>query len=111
MLRSGLQMSFGAGFSLAFIRDFTKRVGGQAILWTVILGAISIPLYLAGYLALFIGIYPVAAGLYFVGYHLMFQMYDLYLERGGEEIAVADYIYGSVPVTPPAVPPSLPGGE
>ena len=92
ILRSGLQMNFGAGFSGGFIRDFLKRVGWQVILWTVILIAISIPLYIVGYLALF-------------------QMYDLYLERGGEEIEVADDIYGSVPVTPPSLPPSLPAGK
>jgi len=104
ILLSGLQMNFGAGFSAGFIRDFFKRVGGQVILWAVILVAISIPLYMIGYLALLIGIYPVAAALYFVGYHLMFQIYDLYLERGGKEIVVADYIYASVPVTPPPFP-------
>ena len=111
ILRSGLQVNFRAGFSGGFIRDFLKRVGGQVILWAVILVAISIPLYIVGYVALLIGIYPVAAALYFVGYHLMFQMYDLYLERGGEEIEVADDVYGSVPVMPPPFPPSLPPGE
>ncbi len=54
------------------------------------------PMVISGYLILL------------VSYHLMFQIYDLYLERGGEEIPVADYIYGSVPVTPQGVPPSLP---
>ena len=110
ILRSGLQMTFKAGFSGGFLRDFIKRVGGQVLLWALILVAISIPLYIVGYLALLVGIYPVAAAIYFVSYHLMFQMYDLYRERGGEEIPVADYVYGSVPITPPAAPPSLPGG-
>ena len=104
ILRSGLQLNFQTGFSYGFIRDFIKRVGGQVILWALILVVISIPLYFLGYLALLIGIYPVAAALYFVGYHLMFQMYDLYLERGGEEIAVAADVYGRVPGTPPPLP-------
>ena len=108
MLKSGLQMNFGAGFSGSFMRDFIKRVGGQVVLWAIILGAISIPLYLVGYMALVVGIYPVAAIITFVSHHLMFQMYDLYLERGGEEIPVADFVYGSVPVSPPSLPPEQP---
>ena len=40
----------------------------------------------------------------------MFQIYDLYLERGGEEIRVADFVYGSVPPPPPTLPSSAETG-
>lgn len=112
-LRSGLMMQFGAGFSKRFIFGFIKRCGWQILLWTIILTMISIPACLFGYMALIIGIYPVIAVLYFASYHLMFQIYDLYLERGGEEIQVADLVYGSIPPPPPAQPSAtgiVPGG-
>jgi uncharacterized membrane protein YkvI len=70
----------------------------------IVLTLLSMPACLIGYMALIIGIYPVMAVFYFVSYHLMFQIYDLYRERGGEEVQVADYVYGSVPIPPP-VPP------
>ena len=104
MLRAGLMMQFGAGFSKDFILGFIKRCGGQILICTIVLALISIPACLIGYLALLIGIYPVIAIIHFVSYHLMFQMYDLYLERGGDEIQVADFVYGSAPVPPPALP-------
>jgi len=72
-LRASLKHSFAEGFKIGWVIDFIKKVGWQIILQGIILMLISIPLVLAGYI---------------VVSHMQFQLYDLYLERGGEALQV-----------------------
>jgi hypothetical protein len=41
---------------------------------------------LVGLLLLFVGIYPAAALVHFASIHMLYQFYDEYLRRGGEEL-------------------------
>lgn len=121
MLRSGLMMDFKAGFSWAFISSFIKKVGWSLILWYVLLVIIIIPLSLIGYLALIVGAYVVMVWAQVAMMSLLFQHYDLYLERGGKPIEFASELtrdYGVPPLPtfsrPPALPSETPsdgGGE
>jgi len=108
-LRSGLMMDFKAGFSKAFIIDFIKKVGGSMLLWYVVLMIVVTPLALLGYLALFVGVYVVMAWAQVTWMHLLFQHYDLYLERGGQAIPVNPALLTVLaPPTPPTAPPTAP---
>jgi hypothetical protein len=88
MLRSGLMMDFKAGFSKSFVISFIRKVGLSLFGHYLLLMVVSIPLILLGYLALIIGAYVVTAWIQVVLVHLVFQHYDLFLERGGEAIAI-----------------------
>ncbi len=112
MLRSGLMMDFKSGFSKTFILSFIKKVGMSLIGYMLLVSIISIPLVLVGYIALLVGAFVVAAGLQFVMFHLIFQHYDLYLERGGEVIEVNPVLikdYGTPPL--PGANPSPPADQ
>lgn len=101
MLRSGLTMDFKSGFSKSFIISFMRKVGLSLIGYLLLLYIIAIPLVLIGYLALLVGAIVVSAVLQFVMFHLIFQHYDLYLERGGEEVEVNPELikdYGTPPL-------------
>jgi len=101
ILRSGLMMDFKAGFSKTFIVDFSKKVGVSLVLWIWLLTLISIiPIYL-GVFALIVGFYFVATIAGFAQFHLVFQHYDLYLERGGEKIAINPEVLKSSSTAPP----------
>lgn len=102
-LRAGLMMDFKAGFSKAFVFDFVRKVGMSYLLWMVLLNLIVIPLALIGYLALFVGVYVVAAWAQVVAMHLLFQHYDLYVARGGTPIPVHPALLKVL--TKPALPP------
>ncbi len=113
MLRAGLTMDFKGGFSKSFIISFIKKVGMSLIGYLLLVSLVAIPLVLIGYVALFVGAFVVAAGLQFAMLHLIFQHYDLYLERGGEAIEVNPELikdYGNPPLpnanTPPPAGPS-----
>lgn len=110
-LRSGLMQDFKAGFSKSFIMSFIKTVGGKLVLFYILLMLISFPAMILGYIALFVGLYIVIAVMSFVSYHIVFQCYDLFLERGGERIVVDQALLVDPPPTPPLPqqsPPTLP---
>ena len=112
MLRSGLKVDFAAGFSWSFIRDFLRRVGWSLTGWYLLLMLISFPLTLVGMLALYVGLYVAATWTSFASLHLLFQHYDLYLDRGGEPVEFANELvcdFGVAPPPSPATPPPLPG--
>lgn len=85
-LRAGLGQDFMAAFSMAFIKDFVGKMWKEEVLVTLFLAVTAIPLGLIGLLMCLIGIYPVAALMQFAQAHLNYQLYELYLERGGMPI-------------------------
>ncbi len=110
MLRSGLMMDFKSGFSKSFILSFMKKVGMSLVGYLLLVSIIAVPLILIGYVALLVGAIVVAAGLQFVMLHLIFQHYDLYLERGGEVIEVNPELikdYGNPPLPNANTPPPV----
>ena len=88
MLRSGLMMDFKAGFSKSFVISFIRKVGLSLFGYYLLLMIISFPLIMLGYLAFLVGAFVVTAWIQVVMVHLIFQHYDLFLERGGEAIAI-----------------------
>lgn len=77
---------FDLGGGLRFALDFWYRVGGTAVVVYLVFVPLAIALSVAGLLACFVGIYPMAALIQMAGQHLMTQVYLEYLDRGGEEI-------------------------
>jgi hypothetical protein len=89
-LRAGLRRDFGSAFSMAFLKGFLKRVWLPLLLSQLFLHATGIVLTLAGMVVLFVGVYPAAALLMMAMHHIDFQLYELYLQRGGEPILPRD---------------------
>jgi hypothetical protein len=85
-LRAGLTQDFGQAFSMAFIKDFTKRVWRETVLAMMFLFASSLVLSLVGIMLCFVGVLPAAGLVMLAQFHLWHQLYELYLERGGTPI-------------------------
>jgi hypothetical protein len=85
-LRAGLGQDFGLAFSWSFIRDFFRRVGVELILSLLFLIVTAPFLLLSGILLCFVGIYAAIVLIVFAQYHLQYQLYELYLQRGGTPI-------------------------
>lgn len=86
-LRAGLCQDFGMTFNFPWIKDFLRKVGLQALLFNLFLMAVGLILMLAGYLACCFGVIPVAfflMGPVLAHYH--WQLYHMYLAKGGEPI-------------------------
>lgn len=113
-LRAGLSGDFAGAFSMEFYRDFMKRVGKEVFLAEVFLAATGTLVAVVGLLLCYVGIFPAMALILYAHHHLEYQLYDLYLERGGVPVpgkkkeAARSERYDEEDITSPRVrrPPS-----
>lgn len=82
-LRAGLSGDFASAFSMEFYRDFMKRVGKEVVLAELFMAVTGTLEVIVGLLLCYIGIFPAIALLMYAHHHLEYQIYELYLERGG----------------------------
>lgn len=101
VLRSSLMKSFKDGFSKRFVFSFIKKVGLSFLLWTVLLWVLAIFASMLGMCAFFVGSIFVGTIAMYAGFHLLYQHYDLYLERGGEEIEIHPEVLEKAVRVPP----------
>lgn len=85
-LRVGLSQDLDLWPTVAFVRDFWKRVGKELFLALLFLIATALVLTIVGILMLFVGVYPMSVVAGLSQCHLMNQLYRVYLRRGGAEI-------------------------
>jgi hypothetical protein len=85
ILRAGLMMDFAAGFSWPYVRDFLQRMWQTELLVALFLVGTGMVVIMVGFMLFFVGIYPAAALIHFASCYLMFQLYQEYLRRGGQE--------------------------
>jgi hypothetical protein len=85
-MRAGLSGEIGEGFNFAFVKDFLARTWKDALLANLWMMAIGQIVGLLGLMLCVVGIYPAAALNMFEGTHLHWQLYGIYLSRGGAAI-------------------------
>jgi hypothetical protein len=107
LLRAALSQDFVQGFQIEWIKDFLKRVWVEVILGVLCLVVASMVLVPLGFLACCIGIFAVGPILQLAHGNLLFQVYSLYLDRGGTPIPIR---LSGQPGTPPpsTMPPGYP---
>jgi hypothetical protein len=71
---------------MPYLKDFLGRVGTELVLSFLFLLVTAPFVALAGILALCIGLYAAIVVISFAQYHLYYQLYELYLARGGTPI-------------------------
>jgi hypothetical protein len=86
VLRAGFSQDLGSAFSMAFVRDFLSRVWKELLLSILFLIVTAPLVMLAGLLAFCVGVYAAAVVLMFAQLHFHYQLYELYLQRGGTPI-------------------------
>ncbi len=82
-LRAGLSSDFSAAVSMTFFRDFVKRVGKEVVLAELFLAATGTLVTIGGLLLCYVGVFPAAVLLMYASHQLEYQLYELYLKRGG----------------------------
>ena len=111
-LRAGLAQDFGQALNFRWIKDFLAKVGLQTFLFTLFLMVTGGVLGIIGYAACFVGLFPVIFLLAgpVVG-HAHYQLYRLYLARGGEPIPLkplpSEPAFAPTPGPPPPKPPAM----
>jgi hypothetical protein len=85
-LRAGLTQDLGASFSMAFLKDFIGKMWVEMVLVQIFFLVTGPFVIIIGLLACLVGVYPAAALLGFAQAYLLYELYELYLQRGGSEI-------------------------
>jgi hypothetical protein len=88
MLRAGLTQDFAQAIDIGFLRDYLGRVFWQAVGVQVVMLFISPIFMLAGFFVLCVGAYLAVAAVMLMQAHLQWQLYEIYLARGGEKIGL-----------------------
>ena len=85
-LRAAILEEFGPSFSWPWIWDFTRQMWPEILISSLFVIVTAFPLMLVGYAMCLIGMYPAMALMTITQWHLHFQVYRIYLARGGERI-------------------------
>ena len=88
-LRAGLMQEFGGAFNFGFVKDFIRRMWVEMLLGHLFFLVTSPIVMLAGAAICCVGMYPATVLVILAQAHFMFQLYELYLVRGGEKIPPA----------------------
>jgi hypothetical protein len=98
VLRAGLCQDFMAAFSWQFVRDFAWRMWLEIILAAIFFVISATVLSTLGLLLCGVGILPATGLIQFAQCHLLHQLYEVYLKRGGTPIPLKVQDAGPVPV-------------
>ena len=85
-LRAGLSQELGFGQAFPFMQDFLKRVGKELILAQLFLVGTAIVIMPIAYVLCVLPAFPAAVLIQMAHFHLLYQLYGLYLQRGGTAI-------------------------
>lgn len=85
-IRAGLTQDFAASFNFTWVRDFISRVWVEMILAMLFVAVTAIVLVVLGALVLCVGMYLAIAVVMMAQAQIYYQLYCLYLSRGGEPI-------------------------
>lgn len=88
-LGAGLTQTFAWGVRPNFIFGFVRRVWPEILLGTAFLLLAGMVLTVLGMLLCFVGLYPAVTVMMLAQAQLYFQLYRLYLARGGEPLPLA----------------------
>lgn len=83
VLKAGLQQDLGAAFDFGFVRDFAGKMWVETILSSLFLMFSALALILV---TCFVAAIVIGPMLPFVSTHLYYQLYSIYLSRGGTPI-------------------------
>lgn len=85
-LRAGLAQDLGTAFNFGWARDFFGVMWKELLMGTVVLGGAGIACYFVGLALCCIGVYPAMVVWVFASTHFIWQVYEVFLKRGGEPI-------------------------
>jgi hypothetical protein len=103
LIRSILVQDFVKSFDIPFVKRFVTMMWKE-MLFSAIFGWVAgMVLSMVGLLAFCVGVYAAIALAYFMWMHLYWQLYAMYLQRGGEPVPVSPKLSGeaTVEIMPP----------
>jgi hypothetical protein len=92
----GFRQELSSG-AVPFVQDFLRRAGRETLLAQVFVTITGLALMVLGALLCFLPVFGAMALAHCAQYHLLGQLYELYLQRGGTPIAVSSQVAATAP--------------
>jgi hypothetical protein len=103
MLRATITQDFKAAFDFAFLKSFVSLVWQEMLVSFLFLFGVGIVMMIVTVITCYIGLFFAAPVVSFAWYHLLKQLYQLYLARGGQAVPLSPKL-NDLPPALPAVP-------
>lgn len=107
-LRATITQAFGPAFDAGFVWSFIRLMWLELLLCGCFMFAVTLVLSMLGVVTCGIGIFAVMPLMTFVWQHLLKQLYQLYLRRGGEPVPLSPQLNDLPPPFPASQPPPPP---
>jgi hypothetical protein len=105
-IRSGLAQDFGSAFQFQWLNDFVRRMWVDMIVAGLFMMVSVLVLEILGLLAFCVGIFFVMPLFLMAQAHFLYQLYAIYLSRGGSPVlGKTQYLQPSLAPAPPPFPP------
>jgi hypothetical protein len=98
---ASITQDFAPAFNLRRLKSFVRLMWPEILMAALFMWVVSFGLMLVGAVAVCIGMYFTMSIIYFVNSHLDWQLYHLYVARGGEPIPLSAKLSDSPPPLPP----------
>jgi len=102
-LRATIAQNFTQAFNCGFVRRFLALVWMETFVALLFMFGLGLVMMVVAVFTCYIGLFPGLVIVWFAWHHLQKQLYQLYLGRGGEAVALSAKLLE----TPPALPPHM----
>jgi len=86
IIRAGLSQDFAQGFNFGWIMSFVKKMWAEMLLVTLFMSVSGLMLVFVGALVFCVGMYFAAVIVMLASTNFQYQLYQIFLTRGGEPI-------------------------
>ncbi len=107
MVRATITQDFSFAFNLRFAKSFLSRTWKELLASMLFMLGIGLCLMILAVVTCYIGAIFAAPVAMFGWQHLQKQLYQLYLTRGGEPVALSSNLQDGPPPLPPPLPPPV----
>ena len=103
MLRATITQDFGSAFNPGFVKSFLARTWKDLLVTVLFMFGVSLCLMILAVITCYIGAIFAAPVVIFSWHHLQKQLYQLYIERGGEPVPLSPTLQNQPPPLPPPI--------
>jgi hypothetical protein len=89
-IRAGLSQELGEAFKFGWVKDFIGRTWKEMLIFALVMMAGSVVLMMIGYAVFCVGALAAFAVIMMANAHMYYQLYELYLARGGEPVPMKE---------------------
>jgi hypothetical protein len=101
MLRAGISQELGQAFDFGWAKQFISLMWKDILVGTLAMAGAAIAAEVVGLMLFCVGIYPLMVAVFFANTHFQWQLYEIFLSRGGTPVPQKIRPYVATGYVPP----------